>query len=138
MHVVKRTYHFARVTRKGEFIVVGVDFGESEGRPLAGAALLGVGWGLTGLCPGPALDDLAIDPLRAGAFVVPMLAGLLFVGLRAHRGGGIDPPGVILVATSTCPCWGTFRCPGRTASPIVPASGHASAGTGCASGLATP
>lgn len=46
-------------------------------RPLiVGAALFGVGWGLIGLCPGPALTGLvAGDPLQ-WLFVAAMLAGM--------------------------------------------------------------
>ena len=34
-------------------------------RPLVmGAALFGIGWGLVGLCPGPAIESLAIDLFR--------------------------------------------------------------------------
>jgi uncharacterized membrane protein YedE/YeeE len=46
-------------------------------RLLLGAAIFGLGWGLAGLCPGPALVDLALSPTRAAAFVVPMVLGLL-------------------------------------------------------------
>jgi hypothetical protein len=43
---------------------------------LVGAALFGVGWGLTGLCPGPALTDLVtLDPGLV-LFCAAMLAGL--------------------------------------------------------------
>lgn len=46
-------------------------------RPLVvGAALFGVGWGLAGLCPGPALTDLVtLDPGLL-LFCAAMLAGL--------------------------------------------------------------
>jgi uncharacterized protein len=45
-------------------------------RPLlAGAALFGVGWGLTGFCPGPALASLAFGAAKSLAFVAAMLAG---------------------------------------------------------------
>lgn len=42
-----------------------------------GAVLFGIGWGIGGLCPGPALADLAINPLPALAFVGAMLAGMI-------------------------------------------------------------
>jgi uncharacterized membrane protein YedE/YeeE len=44
-------------------------------RLIAGAVLFGIGWGIAGLCPGPAIADLALRPLEAGIFVVAMLAG---------------------------------------------------------------
>ena len=46
-------------------------------RPLAfGAILFGMGWGIAGLCPGPALADLAIAPCDVAPFVVAMLVGM--------------------------------------------------------------
>ena len=41
-----------------------------------GAALFGVGWGIGGLCPGPGIAALAIDPASAAIFVVAMLGGM--------------------------------------------------------------
>ena len=50
-------------------------------RPLAiGAVLFGMGWGIAGLCPGPALADLAIAPVAVLPFVAAM-----FAGMAAHR-----------------------------------------------------
>src|ERR1700686_5306966 len=47
-------------------------------RPLlAGAALFGIGWGLVGLCPGPALVDLATLSPRVIVFVFAMAAGMV-------------------------------------------------------------
>ena len=43
---------------------------------VAGAALFGIGWGLAGLCPGPALAALALAPGSALLFVAAMLAGM--------------------------------------------------------------
>jgi uncharacterized membrane protein YedE/YeeE len=53
-------------------------------RLVIGAALFGVGWGLVGLCPGPAVAALALDPLYAAVFVAVALAGMAVV--RRIRG----------------------------------------------------
>lgn len=45
-----------------------------------GAVLFGAGWGICGLCPGPGLANLALNPLPALAFVGALLAGMI-----AHR-----------------------------------------------------
>jgi uncharacterized membrane protein YedE/YeeE len=42
-----------------------------------GAALFGVGWGLVGLCPGPALESLATLSPGVIAFVGAMAGGML-------------------------------------------------------------
>jgi uncharacterized membrane protein YedE/YeeE len=42
-----------------------------------GATLFGIGWGLVGLCPGPALVNLAGLGLPVIVFVVAMAAGML-------------------------------------------------------------
>ncbi len=44
---------------------------------LAGAALFGLGWGLSGLCPAPALVNIATGFVEVLAFVGAMLAGML-------------------------------------------------------------
>lgn len=49
-----------------------------DGRLLGGAALFGIGWGLTGVCPGPALVDVTIAPFGIGGFVLAMVAGIVF------------------------------------------------------------
>src|SRR6185295_1004833 len=47
-------------------------------RPLViGSALFGVGWGLAGLCPGPALVNLATLMPQVAVFVLAMAAGLV-------------------------------------------------------------
>jgi uncharacterized membrane protein YedE/YeeE len=43
---------------------------------MLGAALFGVGWGLVGLCPGPALESLATLSPGVVLFVVAMAAGM--------------------------------------------------------------
>lgn len=54
---------------------------------LGGAALFGVGWGLGGYCPGPALTALASGGPQALIFVAAMAAGMyLFQVLQARSG----------------------------------------------------
>jgi hypothetical protein len=43
---------------------------------LGGAALFGIGWGLSGYCPGPALASLVTGNASVFVFVAAMLAGL--------------------------------------------------------------
>ncbi|MET0530700.1 MAG: YeeE/YedE family protein [Microvirga sp.] len=45
-------------------------------RLIGGAALFGVGWGLVGLCPGPALTALTFGPVHVFVFVAAMIAGM--------------------------------------------------------------
>jgi len=44
---------------------------------LLGALLFGVGWGLVGLCPGPAVANLATLSLPVAIFVIAMALGML-------------------------------------------------------------
>jgi uncharacterized protein len=47
-------------------------------RPLlVGAALFGIGWGMVGLCPGPAIADLATLSSGVTVFVIAMAVGML-------------------------------------------------------------
>jgi uncharacterized membrane protein YedE/YeeE len=41
-----------------------------------GGLIFGAGWGIGGLCPGPAIADLAIAPAPAAMFIAAMLAGM--------------------------------------------------------------
>jgi uncharacterized membrane protein YedE/YeeE len=45
-------------------------------RLVGGSALFGVGWGLSGQCPGPALTNLATGAPTALVFVAAMAAGM--------------------------------------------------------------
>jgi uncharacterized membrane protein YedE/YeeE len=44
---------------------------------IAGAALFGVGWGIAGYCPGPALAGLGIGSIEALWFVPAMITGMV-------------------------------------------------------------
>jgi uncharacterized membrane protein YedE/YeeE len=48
-----------------------------DNRLLAGAAIFGVGWGIAGYCPGPALAGLGIAAREPLWFVPAMIAGML-------------------------------------------------------------
>ena len=43
---------------------------------ILGSSLFGIGWGLAGLCPGPAIASLALAPAAVLPFVLAMLAGM--------------------------------------------------------------
>lgn len=45
-------------------------------RLLGGGALFGIGWGVAGFCPGPALVALGLGQPKALVFVAAMLAGM--------------------------------------------------------------
>ena len=55
-----------------------------DARLVAGAAIFGVGWGLAGYCPGPAVVALGFGVPSAWAFMLAMIAGVL-AGERAAR-----------------------------------------------------
>lgn len=48
---------------------------------IIGAVLFGIGWGLAGFCPGPALTSLAFGLTKVYVFVAAMVAGSLAYGL---------------------------------------------------------
>jgi uncharacterized membrane protein YedE/YeeE len=52
-----------------------------DARLVGGSIVFGIGWGLAGFCPGPALVDLGAGIDKATVFVLAMIAGmLLYVG----------------------------------------------------------
>lgn len=57
---------------------------------LAGAGLFGVGWGLGGFCPGPALTSLASGAMQPLVFVLAMLLGLGLTAAWEHRQRAVE------------------------------------------------
>lgn len=53
--------------------------GAIDRRLLAGATLFGIGWGLVGFCPGPAVAGLSLGETSAFVVVAAMFAGMAFV-----------------------------------------------------------
>tara|TARA_Y200000002_G_scaffold302509_1_gene257857 strand:- start:343 stop:777 length:435 start_codon:yes stop_codon:yes gene_type:complete len=43
---------------------------------IAGSALFGIGWGMAGLCPGPVVSSLFLNPAEMFFFLAVMCAGL--------------------------------------------------------------
>jgi uncharacterized membrane protein YedE/YeeE len=56
-----------------------------DARLLLGSATFGVGWGLAGFCPGPALVALGAGRFKAIVFVGAMLLGMLAFELLERR-----------------------------------------------------
>jgi hypothetical protein len=55
-------------------------------RLVMGSVLFGIGWGIAGFCPGPALVALGMGEAKALVFVAAMLAGMgLFEWLETAR-----------------------------------------------------
>ena len=61
----------------------------NDARLVGGSALFGVGWGLAGYCPGPALVSVGAGSIDAAWFGGAMLIGMLTYGAARSR---IEPP----------------------------------------------
>jgi len=64
-------------------------------RLVFGGVLFGIGWGLAGFCPGPAVVALGAGHLKAIVFVAAMVAGMLVFewieGMRARSTARLEP-----------------------------------------------
>ncbi|WP_224242806.1 DUF6691 family protein [Hyalangium gracile] len=58
-----------------------------DSKLLVGSALFGVGWGLGGYCPGPALTSLATGASQLLVFVPAMFAGMYVAQVVQARSG---------------------------------------------------
>ena len=54
-------------------------------RLIAGSILFGVGWGLIGLCPGPAIASLTYGGWTSALFMIAMLGGMIMAPAAARR-----------------------------------------------------
>jgi uncharacterized membrane protein YedE/YeeE len=62
---------------------------------LSGALLFGIGWGLVGLCPGPAIVDLSTLLLPVIIFVIAMATGMVAHDLWPARAAGAAPKSLV-------------------------------------------
>ncbi|MCF7202809.1 YeeE/YedE family protein [Pseudomonas oligotrophica] len=58
---------------------------ELDGRLIGGSLLFGVGWGIAGICPGPALALLVTGYWQVLLFVFAMLGGMALFSALEHR-----------------------------------------------------
>lgn len=66
-----------------------MDFKSSVDAPLlVGAAIFGIGWGIGGYCPGPALTALSNLTAEVFVFVAAMIGGGLFARIVSPTGSG--------------------------------------------------
>ncbi len=56
-----------------------------DGRLLGGAALFGIGWGLVGLCPGPAIANLSFAGTNGIIFVASMISTMAVFRILNRR-----------------------------------------------------
>lgn len=56
-----------------------------EPQLIGGAALFGIGWGLAGLCPGPAIAGLVLGKWQLWLFAAAMIAGMALHRLAMSR-----------------------------------------------------
>ena len=59
---------------------------------VAGAILFGIGWGLVGLCPGPAIENLATLSPRVVLFVATMMLGMMLQKAWQRLARAARPP----------------------------------------------
>ena len=66
-----------------------IEFKKTLDAPLIiGAALFGIGWGIGGYCPGPALTALSTLSAEVLVFVAAMVGGGLFARIASSAGPG--------------------------------------------------
>ncbi|MCH9682346.1 MAG: YeeE/YedE family protein [Deltaproteobacteria bacterium] len=67
--------------------------GDIDARLIVGALVFGVGWGLGGFCPGPAVVSVMSGGQGAIVFAIAMVVGMAVVELRPRRADRAPGPG---------------------------------------------
>ena len=78
-----------RLARRRKFTLLGMPMriptpGSIDRRLVAGSALFGIGWGLAGICPGPALVLAGSGSAAGLAFLAALLAGIALYEVPRH------------------------------------------------------
>jgi uncharacterized membrane protein YedE/YeeE len=80
-----------------------------DARLVVGAGLFGLGWGIGGFCPGPAVTSLASGHTPVMVFVISMLAGMylykLFEGVRTRHSPTVSQPIASPLPSPTAPAF---------------------------------
>lgn len=63
---------------------------ELDRRLIGGSLVFGIGWGIAGICPGPAVAILLTGHWQVLVFMVAMLAGMLVFNALENRRGPTD------------------------------------------------
>jgi uncharacterized protein len=91
--VVVAVFAFAAMRRRGASLFGGPmrmsDSASIDRRLLVGSLVFGVGWGLAGFCPGPAVVSAGAGYPQAIVFVLAMIAGMAVHELPVFR--ALDP-----------------------------------------------
>jgi uncharacterized protein len=118
------TFAFFRIILRRPHPLFALEFHVSGGRRIdsrliGGSALFGIGWGLAGFCPGPAVASLAYGRWQSAIFVVAMIVGMVLWEWRdlairafAEREGKILPRFAVRKALANARTWqplGSYR-----------------------------
>lgn len=80
-----------RTTLLGEPLVLPMRR-DIDRRLVVGSLLFGIGWGIAGICPGPALVAVGAGHAKALVFAIAMLAGMFLFTLLERRRSAHAPP----------------------------------------------
>ena len=80
-------FRLAKTRRESLFgrVISLQDFKSIDLSLIVGAAIFGIGWGLSGFCPGPAIAALSTGEWKAFLFVFAMAVGMYLQGLYERR-----------------------------------------------------